>query len=127
MLPGLPCGRPLNAAASESIFIEPVRNLVLRVGLAFAGPRAEHVRKKALRLGRKCRLELYRRAASQGGIPKGIRRSPQAEVVQMWSKGRACTMEAKVLVRPPYQGVWGRRGTEEQCVTLRRRTGGIQS
>src|SRR5215813_7941377 len=32
--------------------------------------------------------------------------------------GRACSIEAKaLLIHPPHQGVCGRHGTEEQCVT----------
>ena len=33
-------------------------------------------------------------------------------------QGRACNMEAKaIFIHPPYQGVCGRHGTEDQSVT----------
>jgi hypothetical protein len=51
------------------------------------------------------------RAVIDGGYPED-------EPVGQGGKGRACTMEAKAFsFIPPYQGVCGRHGTEEQHVT----------
>ena len=49
---------------------------------------------------------------SQWGLPR--RRTGRPKVGQ----GRACIMKVKaILIHPPHQGVCGRHGTEEQCVT----------
>jgi len=52
------------------------------------------------------------RAGVEGAIPY------DEPVGQRWGKCRACTMEAKAfLIHPPYQGVCGLHGREDQCVT----------
>jgi hypothetical protein len=47
-------------------------------------------------------------------------------VGQRWDKCRASTVKAKaLLIHPPYQGVCGWHGTEEQCVTSGRLVGSL--